>query len=527
MKNRFFIAMTTKTKIGSFCLLFIMICCLLSCDSGRKHYHIGMSQCAGGEWREQMNSEVQREVLLHDDIDLDLVISYDDPKQQAHDIDSLVDTGVDVLIVSPYNPTDLVAPIERAFDAGIPVILVDRDIRSDKFSAYISGDNREVGNIAGEYVTSLYNDFKAHHGGKTPTIVELQGSTDITPVKARHLGFTKVMNANGIEFSSRVCNWHRHLAAAVTDSLIDNNLLPAIVYSHNDNMAIGIVERLSERDKVDMIDIVSVDGSPLLGMKLVIDGSIKATVKYPTGGSEAIRTALDILEGRKYDRMQFIKPLVVDGNNAASLRDQETRAIQLTRDILLLGDRLHDYSKRSHWQQIMLITLGFFIIIMCIVFYLYIRKNLANKELQHEVMESITPPHPKEITAETDDRNYASPLENGELNAGVRGAFITSLRDIISQNIGNPNFSVDNMGELLGMGRTQFFSKTKSITGYTPNDLLRTMRLQQAAQLLLTTDHNISDISRKVGFNNPSYFTKAFRDQYKKTPKEYRDNPND
>lgn len=492
---------------------------LTSCgESSHRQYRIGMSQCAGGEWREQMNSEVQREVLLHDNIDLDLVISYDDPKKQARDIDSLVDIGVDVLIVSPYNPTDLVAPIERAFDAGIPVILVDRDVKTEKFSAYIGGDNKEVGVMAGEYVDALYDDFKARHGDKTPTVVEIQGTTDIMPVRARHFGFTQVMNAHSISFTSRVCNFHQHMAAAVADSLIDNGLTPAIVYTHNDNMAIGIVDRLDERDKQGCIDIVSVDGSPQFGMKMVVDGTIKATVKYPTGGSEAVRTALDILEGRKYERMQYIKPLIVDSNNAMTLRDQETRAIQLTHDILLLGNRLHDYSKRSYWQQMMLITLGIFIVVMCIFFYLYIRKNRANKELQHEVLESIVN---APAINETGIQEEESPLSNSEVT-GKKGAFITSLRDIISQNIGNPFFSVDNMGEQLGMGRTQFFAKTKSITGYTPNDLLRTMRLQQAAQLLRTTDLNISDISRKVGFNNPSYFTKAFRDQYKMTPKEYK-----
>lgn len=526
MKNRFFIAMTTKTKIGSFCLLFIMICCLLSCDSGRKHYHIGMSQCAGGEWREQMNHEVQREVLLHDDIDLDLCISYDDPEKQVRDIDSLINIPVDVLIISPVNPTDLTPAVERAYDAGIPVILVDRDVKTDKYTAFIGGDNKEVGRLAGLYVASLYDD-QVRDSGKKPIVVEVEGAPELTPVKDRHTGFMQVMNRKGIEFSSTVCLWHQHLAAQVADSIINNNLTPAIIYTHNDNMAIGIVDKLSELDKLGMIDIVSVDGSPQFGMKLVIDGNIKATIKYPTGGSEAIRTAIDILEGKKFDRTQYIRPIVIDMNNAYSLREQENRASQLTGDILNLGNRLTDYSKRSTWQTTTIIIFVLFTIGLAITLLLVIRKHRANKELQHEVLESITPPQPTETTAETDDKSNASPLDSGEMNSGVRGAFITSLRDIISQNIGNPNFSVDNMGELLGMGRTQFFSKTKSITGYTPNDLLRTMRLQQAAQLLLTTELNISDISRKVGFNNPSYFTKAFREQYRKTPKEFRDSPDE
>lgn len=504
--------MQSYTKAIGLLILSTLSLFLMSCGGNQKQYHIGMSQCAGGEWREQMNHEVMREVLLHDDVTLDLCVSHDSSAAQIKDIDSLINIPVDVLIVSPNNPKDLAPAINRAYDKGIPVILVDRDVESENFSAYIGGDNKEVGKMAGDYVAQLY----ANYQGKKPTVIEIEGDPAITPVKARHWGFTQVMNKHGIPFSSTLGYWHQHLAAAVVDSLIQNDLLPAIIYTHSDNMAIGVVNKLNEMDKTGMADIVSVDGSPQVGMKLVIDDMIKATVKYPTGGSEAIRTALDILQGKKYDRMQFIRPLVVDHNNAYMLREQENKASNMTDDILLLGNRLTDYSKRSNWQMTMVIVLGVMLLMSIVSLILAIKKIRDNRELQHEVMETISSPIPT-MDYETDMlSNIEGQIANG-------ASFTMKLRDLITANISNPNFSVDDMSDALDMGRTAFYRKTKNVTGYTPNDILRTMRLHHAAKLLSTSELNISDICHKCGFNNPSYFTRAFRDLYNMTPKEYRE----
>lgn len=493
-------------------LLLVTAFALVSCNNSQKQYRIGMSQCAAGEWRDQMNHEVMREVLLHDDVTLDFCVSRDSSELQIRDIDSLINIPVDVLIVSPNNPKDLAPAINKAYDKGIPVILVDRDVETENYSAFIGGDNKEVGKMAGQYVAKLYNDYE----GKKPTVVEIEGNPSITPVKHRHYGFTQEMNKHGITFSTHVGNWHQHLAAAVVDSLAENNLLPAIIYSHSDNMAIGVINKLNELDKTGMVDIVSVDGSPQVGMKLVIDDMIKATIKYPTGGSEAIRTALDILQGKKYERTQFIRPLIVDQNNASMLRDQENKATSITDDILTLGERLSDYSKRSDWQRNMMFILGIMLLVSVISLIIAIHKIQANKELQQEAMETISSPLQLQELEDDMLSNITSQTDNG-------ASFTIKLRDLITANIANPNFGVDDMSDALGMGRTAFYRKTKNVTGYTPNDIMRTMRLHHAAKLLRTTDQNISEICRNCGFNNPSYFTRAFRDQFSITPKEYRE----
>lgn len=512
--------MMINTKIGRGCLLLSVICCLLACSSQEKHYHIGMSQCAGGEWRDQMNHEVQREVLLHDDIELDFCVSYDDAEKQIRDIDSLVSIPVDVLIVSPTSPMKLKPAIERAYDAGIPVILVDRDVYSEKYTAFIGGDNKEVGRMAAQYVANLY--AQDPHGNTA--ILEIEGDTAITPVLHRHYGFVTELEKYNLSAISRIGGWREDSVVAITKRLIVepcrlDKKQRFIVFSHNDAMARDVLKILEQEALTNMVQIVGVDGSPILGMQLVIDGSIEASVKYATGGAEAIRTAINILQNRNFERKQLIKPIIIDSNNAQSLRDQEIRAFALTSDILQLGDRLSDYHRRSNWQSTSIIAMSAMILILLVTIVVIIRESRVNRALQQEVMETIATPD----VAFTDVKTDVDSDENSTISS--EPTFISKLREVIAQNYSNPNFSIDDMGDALFMGRSAFYRKTRELTGCTPNDILRSTRLQHAAKLLLCTDLNVSEISHRCGFSNPSYFTRAFREQYNKSPKEYRENP--
>ncbi len=88
----------------------------------------------------------------------------------------------------------------------------------------------------------------------------------------------------------------------------------------------------------------------------------------------------------------------------------------------------------------------------------------------------------------------------------------------------NPEFSVNNLCDDLGMSRSQLYRKFESITGLTPNDFIRSVRLKRAAQLLRGSSYNISEISDRVGFNSIKYFNKYFKEEFGFTPTQYRSN---
>jgi AraC-like DNA-binding protein len=80
----------------------------------------------------------------------------------------------------------------------------------------------------------------------------------------------------------------------------------------------------------------------------------------------------------------------------------------------------------------------------------------------------------------------------------------------------NPNLKMEDLGEEIGLSRVQLYRKVKAVTGLSPVELLRQMRLQRAYALLGNTTKTVSEIAFEVGFNTPGYFSKCFREQYGK-----------
>ncbi len=99
--------------------------------------------------------------------------------------------------------------------------------------------------------------------------------------------------------------------------------------------------------------------------------------------------------------------------------------------------------------------------------------------------------------------------------------FIKKINLIIDKNIDNAEFSIDDFYENMSMGRTLFYKKVKSLTGFTPNEYLRVIRMKKAAELLSSTNLNVSEVAFKIGNNNPFYFSKCFKSQFGVSPSEY------
>ena len=93
-------------------------------------------------------------------------------------------------------------------------------------------------------------------------------------------------------------------------------------------------------------------------------------------------------------------------------------------------------------------------------------------------------------------------------------SFIKQLRKVIKSHIPDADYSVEDLGDEMGLSRVQLYRKVKALTGYSVVDLLRKARLAKAKHLLETTDMNISEVAYEVGFTTPSYFTKRFKEEY-------------
>ena len=139
-------------------LLFVLSVCggmVTSCSRHEVRFRIGVSQCSDDEWRHQMNNEMLREALFYDGVEVEIRTVKDDNARQAEDIRHFIEAGVDLLIVAPNEAEPITPVVEEAYDRGIPVIVVDRRILSEKYTAYVGADNYEIGKAIGRYVSNM------------------------------------------------------------------------------------------------------------------------------------------------------------------------------------------------------------------------------------------------------------------------------------------------------------------------------------------------------------------------------------
>ena len=139
----------TKWITVLFCLLG-----LAACRQDAPRFRIGVAQCSDDSWRHKMNDEILREAMFYDGVSVEIRSAADDNRKQAEDVHYFIDKGVDLLIISANEAAPMTPIVEEAYQKGIPVILVDRKILSDKYTAYIGADNYEIGRAVGNYIAS-------------------------------------------------------------------------------------------------------------------------------------------------------------------------------------------------------------------------------------------------------------------------------------------------------------------------------------------------------------------------------------
>jgi ABC-type sugar transport system substrate-binding protein len=211
------------------------------CTREKTHYVIGVSQCSEDIWREKQNAELRMGAYLQEeDVDLHFAAAYDSDERQIEQIDSLVESGIDLLIVAPNQVATISPAIDRAFDKGIPVIVFERKTNSQKYTAFISADNYEMGRVMGEYIAS-----QLHGQGRVMEIMGLKGSS---PAIERHKGFADAMKAHpGIEIVATLQgDWTEESAYEATKQWLDSLQSSSsttkpinYVFGQNDRMAMG------------------------------------------------------------------------------------------------------------------------------------------------------------------------------------------------------------------------------------------------------------------------------------------------
>lgn len=380
--------MNLKPRIFHKLMLLLMLPLFLSCGgSAKKQYVIGVSQCSEDVWREKLNEELRIAALYYNNVDLRIKSAYDDVKLQTEQINSFVDEGVDLLIVAPGQVT--ISPaIDRAYEKGIPVIIFDRRTRSDKYTAYIGADNKDIGSSMAEYLAGALTS-----GGR---ILELSGLYSSSPAIERQQGFDSVVATRpGLEIVAQAhADWTEEGAFRVMDSLLSKSH-PQFdcLFAHNDRMAMG-ARRAAAKHGLDInsIQFCGIDAMPQNGggMRLVTDGTLFASYIYPTRGDEVIQLAMNILTKKDYKRENQLSSALVTRDNARVLLMQNDETVRQQDHLTTLRSRIDQAASEFNTQRIYLLVLLVFVVLLIVACAFAIRAYVAKARINRQLHDSMS-----------------------------------------------------------------------------------------------------------------------------------------
>jgi len=348
----------------------------------KKEFLIGVSQCSDDAWRRTMNEEILREASFYPNLKVKIKTAFDSNQKQIRDIESFIEDKVDILIVAPNEAIPLTPVIENAMKCSIPVILVDRKINSDNYTAFVGADNYQIGKEVGIYVANLLK--------RKGNIVEITGLKGSTPAVERHKGFRSVID-NYPQIKIVYENdggWLRDEAREKMKNAIRLNIPIDLVFAHNDEMATGVYEAYQVYNEKEKPKIIGIDALPGTngGVQKVLDGILDATFIYPTGGEKAVQIAVRILRHEPYDKENILYTAVVDKTNARVIKLQTDQIIQHQNRIAqlnqVLNKNLSQYSTQRIFLVLSLTVLFVILLLLALLFKSYKHKNKVNRELE-------------------------------------------------------------------------------------------------------------------------------------------------
>jgi ribose transport system substrate-binding protein len=264
------------------------------------------------------NKELRAEAAKYPHLQLVVRDGQDDVMQQVADMEALIAQRVDAILISPKVAEALTPVVSKAFNEGIPVIVLDRDVANDRYTQFIGGDNRAIGREAGRYAVNLLGGPGKAYG----KVVEIWGGMASTPAQERHQGFYEMISQEpGITLAEprRDGDWKQDRGYEIMVEALEKHPQIHLVYAHNDPMAYGAYLAAQEAGREKTIAFLGIDGIPAEGVKWVQEGILTATFLYKTPGDEGIRQAMRFLQGHDIVKRLTLPTLTIDRANAAEI----------------------------------------------------------------------------------------------------------------------------------------------------------------------------------------------------------------
>ena len=382
-----------------YCLTFLKTLLLLLIGSilqgcGHKkqapEYVIGFSQCIGSDlWRKTMLEEINMELSLHPGAKLIYADANGDSKTQVAQVKKMLAQGINLLIVSPNEAQPLTPVVEQAYHKGLPVIIIDRKISSNAYTAYVGADNYQIGKMAGQYIGAALQ-------GKG-NIIEIMGLPGSSPAIERQRGFTEGLKKfDQINISRQLYgDWLKSKAERQLLSVQSSLNTVDAIFAHNDVMASGAKQVLNQVKVSRPIKVFGIDALPGAGggLQMVTDKVLDASLLYPTGGKEAIVTAFKILRKESFDKENILQSLVIDSTNVQLMKLQWNKISSQHKDIQRQQVLLEEQNALFNNQQVVLnitvTTLVLAVVFGGLAFYSLQENRKINKRLEAKNIEIL------------------------------------------------------------------------------------------------------------------------------------------
>lgn len=486
-----------------------------------------------------MNDEMRRAAIFHPGTSFIFRNAQDDPLQQQRDVEELIDANVNLLVIAPIDTLEGREIVQYAHRRGIPVIVADRRIGGNEFTAFVGGDNYEVGVNAAAYLAQQLPE-----GGK---VVEITGKQGSNPVAERHQGFVDELSKHPRLqlIKSEDGYWLRDSAKVRMDQTL--RFIPDVraVFAHNDYMAMGAsemsrwVRSFRRRDSLYVPEwdpvFVGVDAvyGEDHGLEWVTHGDLDASVLYPTGGDVIVQTAVKILQGEPYERDHVLKTFVVDRQGATLLNDMDLAVIHEVGKVHWLQNREITLLRRLDVEQWLLIVSVAFIVFIALAMLQMRRHHLerrrtalrlvrANRQLRDAAQHQLVELRKRIDSEEAGRKSQASPAisqsvdedrQEELLEGSPISPFMEQVYQFIDSNYADPDFGVEMLSVLLNMSRSQLYRRIKNMTSMTPFDMIRDKRFSVAEELI-GQGLSLDETAQRVGFTSAAYFIRCY-EEYK------------
>lgn len=370
-----------KTSVVNYFLIAFLAIATAACSAHqRPKYRIVFLQCCHDGWRDVMNSEMRRELAFHPDVELEILESHSSTEKQVEQTKALAKQKIDLLIVSPNEAKPLTAAIEEIYKAGIPVVLVDRKMDSDLYTAFIGADNYEIGKTAGKFLSSQFRS--------QGNIIEVKLEMTSSPATERNRGFSDAVNAApnlkivaAIETKNGFDDLNNYLP-----NLLNKHVEANIIFAHTDYLAEVAYSVAKKKGKEKGLFFVGIDALPVKkGMQQVKDGILNATLLYPTGGVEAIQTAVKILKKQPFKKENRLLTNVITSENVDIMLSQiskiKEQQADIERQVLKITGLNQTYSSQRNRLYFITALLMAVIILGAVLAFLLREKQHSNKVL--------------------------------------------------------------------------------------------------------------------------------------------------